>query len=211
MDLSAPTIAKRDRSASSAAAASDTAEKKSKAGNKAPALKKDTDLGTMIAAVSRLALSNARDVAMVSSAVLVTVTFSKEKGEQLINLVKEVQRLCFQKSKESSPTERADMLSPHLYVWPECVRFLSLKCSEESKALIQEHNVQLKKRQDFLGTAAKMSTEKALLTAIGEVVKVVRMSKCYDPTKWKFQIHVEGHPEPVAKALLDYMLVHMQA
>eukprot|EP00929_Paragymnodinium_shiwhaense_P007006 TRINITY_DN110965_c0_g1_i1.p1 TRINITY_DN110965_c0_g1~~TRINITY_DN110965_c0_g1_i1.p1 ORF type:complete len:239 (+),score=41.50 TRINITY_DN110965_c0_g1_i1:149-865(+) len=215
MDLEAPAISKRPRGPSSevvAAAAQSKAKKQTGAANMTTASGSAVAPGNMaqiVETMGKLVLTNTRELAQVSSACIVTLTSDKDAAKELLQVLKDCQVAYFENSKSMKPEQRRELLSPHLYVWQELCRWMHEK-DPGAKELIQEHNRVLGLRMAEL-EGAGLPKERAKLLAIQEVVKVCRMSKCYDVQRHKLQFTTLEHARPVLQRFCTLAVTSMKA
>eukprot|EP00929_Paragymnodinium_shiwhaense_P097042 TRINITY_DN58815_c0_g1_i1.p1 TRINITY_DN58815_c0_g1~~TRINITY_DN58815_c0_g1_i1.p1 ORF type:complete len:246 (-),score=78.01 TRINITY_DN58815_c0_g1_i1:161-898(-) len=179
---------------------------------------RDADKGNVVELtkqVSKLALASARQLAVVSSAVILTILFRNEgKGLQIHDELKATTAAYTKMAKEAKPVERQALSSPHAYVWYALLSFVQKQkdqLSQEGKDSLAKHSEELKAVQGgkLIGIDEPTDEQKqvALRAAICDQIKVCRLQRCYDQTMAKLELSVDN--TTTAKAAVSTIVAYM--
>eukprot|EP00929_Paragymnodinium_shiwhaense_P092757 TRINITY_DN52757_c0_g1_i2.p2 TRINITY_DN52757_c0_g1~~TRINITY_DN52757_c0_g1_i2.p2 ORF type:complete len:263 (-),score=86.28 TRINITY_DN52757_c0_g1_i2:1070-1858(-) len=155
--------------------------------------------------VVRLLLQLSRDMALVRSAILTTVLFDKDSSDILWSPIKTVTVNFFDSMQACKTQQEKDaLLSPHIYAWLEFLEVLYK--IEECKAVVVEHQKNLKVDAAMLMHEHKVKEVPAMKIAVGMCIKIFRFNSTFKQERLKLEISTVGHAIPVQHAIQNLMV-----
>eukprot|EP00929_Paragymnodinium_shiwhaense_P092457 TRINITY_DN5237_c0_g3_i1.p2 TRINITY_DN5237_c0_g3~~TRINITY_DN5237_c0_g3_i1.p2 ORF type:complete len:285 (+),score=94.29 TRINITY_DN5237_c0_g3_i1:623-1477(+) len=153
--------------------------------------------------VTKMTLMHARELANLKAAVYHVILFKADLAKEILTTAKDVTTSFFTQMTSASPTEKKELLSPHIYVW------LALMSMFKLEDPVQNHWQATKKdAKDIMELHKDVTPVKAMRMAVGQVCRVFRISKCYDKTMMRMEVMTTGHAMQAQEFLAKHLVVN---
>eukprot|EP00929_Paragymnodinium_shiwhaense_P052990 TRINITY_DN26532_c0_g2_i1.p2 TRINITY_DN26532_c0_g2~~TRINITY_DN26532_c0_g2_i1.p2 ORF type:complete len:270 (-),score=115.02 TRINITY_DN26532_c0_g2_i1:413-1222(-) len=173
------------------------------------------NIDKLVMDIGRLALHASREAAMVKGIVSKVLVFSKKEDSVGLNLFNEMKAISANYTKEAkkmSKEEKAQYVSPHVFVWQGYLEWFKEKYSSMGAANkineyleglnkeMEQHIEQaikikiLNKDEPEAVTAAK---QKCMRDLVADKTRLFKVAKCYDTTKAKIEFASQDIPTQV--------------
>eukprot|EP00929_Paragymnodinium_shiwhaense_P075620 TRINITY_DN38682_c0_g1_i1.p2 TRINITY_DN38682_c0_g1~~TRINITY_DN38682_c0_g1_i1.p2 ORF type:complete len:322 (-),score=80.49 TRINITY_DN38682_c0_g1_i1:869-1741(-) len=175
--------------------------------------------------IGRLALHASREVALVKGTITRVLIFDKTdgtKGQELFTQMKNISQAYTKTVAGLSQTERADYVSPHVFVWQdflewakkefgmekqvgEYYKYMSLQVEAKLNHLVVTKQVDKTKEEEVTGVKQKLSRQE-----VAELTRIFKVAKCYDTTKGKIEFCAFDKPtKDLFSLIADQMKLHL--
>eukprot|EP00929_Paragymnodinium_shiwhaense_P092454 TRINITY_DN5237_c0_g2_i1.p1 TRINITY_DN5237_c0_g2~~TRINITY_DN5237_c0_g2_i1.p1 ORF type:complete len:332 (+),score=97.36 TRINITY_DN5237_c0_g2_i1:121-1116(+) len=159
--------------------------------------------GNILKLVAKMTLMHSRELAHLKAAVIHVILFKADLAKEILTTAKDVTTSFFTQMSTASPTEKKELLSPHIYLW------LALMSMYKLEDPVQRHWQALKKDAKVIMETDKETTPvRAMRMAVGELCRVFRINKCYDKTMMRMEVATTGHAVQAQEFLVKHMVVN---